>query len=108
MKVRELNEFTKGWFVCNFEPSLLKTEDVECAVKLYAAGDGERPHYHAIATEITVVVSGEVMMNDVPSSAGSIIVLEPNEASDFRAVTDAVTAVVKIPSVTGDKYIGRP
>jgi len=105
MKVCELNNFTGGWFVGNFEPSLLKTEDVECAVKLYKANDREKLHYHAIATEITVIVSGTVEMNGISYSAGSIIVLEPSDASDFYAVTDAVTAVVKVPSVIGDKYL---
>jgi hypothetical protein len=33
--------------------------------------------------------------------------LEPGEATDFRALTDAVCAVVKLPSARGDKYPGR-
>ena len=39
MKTTNLNKMTKGWFVGNFEPTLIKTTDVEVAVKEYRAGD---------------------------------------------------------------------
>jgi hypothetical protein len=35
---------------------------------------------------------------------GDIIVMEPGESTDFFAVTDCVTVVVKTPSLSGDKY----
>jgi hypothetical protein len=35
---------------------------------------------------------------------GDIIKLSPGEASAFSAITDVTTVVVKLPSVTGDKY----
>jgi hypothetical protein len=33
--------------------------------------------------------------------------VEPGEATDFVAITDAVNVVVKMPSTMGDKYIGE-
>jgi quercetin dioxygenase-like cupin family protein len=108
VKIRDLSDFTGGWFIGNFEPSLIKTEDFECAVKRYKAGDSEEEHYHAAATEITAVLSGIVEMCGMRHKEGTIAVLEPNEATAFRAVTDAVTAVIKIPSVIGDKFYGKP
>jgi hypothetical protein len=104
MKIQNLSDFIGGWFIGDFEPSMIKTGDIECAVKTYNAGSSEDAHYHAVATEITVDVSGTVEMCGNMYSEGSIIVLEPNDVTGFRAVTDAVTAVVKIPSVIGDKY----
>jgi quercetin dioxygenase-like cupin family protein len=104
MKTRNLSDFVGGWFVGDFEPSLIRTDDFECAVKTYNAGAVEDAHYHALATEITVIVSGTVEMCGNRYAEGSIIVLDPNDATGFRAVTDAVTAVVKIPSVVGDKH----
>ncbi len=65
MKVDKLDRMVKGWFVGNFEPTVIKTNDVEVAVKKYKAGDYEPAHYHKIATEVTVIVSGEVEMNGV-------------------------------------------
>lgn len=105
MRVEKLNRMIKGWFVGNFEPTVIKTSDVEVAVKKYKAGDYEWRHYHKIATEVTVIVQGEVEMNNIRYAEGDIIVVEPNEATDFRAVTDVVTVVVKYPGAINDKYI---
>ena len=105
MLIKKLDDFTGGWFVGDFEPSLMKTSEMECAIKKYKAGDREPAHYHAVATEITVVVSGTVQMNNKRFREGDIIVLSPNEVCEFAAITDAVNAVVKIPSAAGDKYI---
>ena len=104
MKTAKLSEMTKGWFVGNFEPTLYKTNDVEVAVKTYAAGAYEKKHYHKIATEITVITKGTVRMKGVEYSVGDIIIMEPNEATDFYAVTDAENVVVKLPGANNDKY----
>lgn len=105
MRVEKLDKMIKGWFVGDFEPTILKTDAVEVAVKKYKAGDYESAHYHKIATEITVIVSGEVEMNGIRYAEGDIIVIEPNEATDFRAITDVVTTVVKYPGANNDKYL---
>ncbi|NFO55425.1 hypothetical protein FDB39_00800 [Clostridium botulinum] len=105
MYTSNLNEMTKGWFVGNFKPTLYSTNDVEVAVKSYKSGDSEEAHYHKIATEITVVVSGIVTMNGIEYKQGDIIVIEPNDKTDFYAVTDAINTVVKIPGANNDKYL---
>jgi len=104
MRVDKLDAMTKGWFVGNFAPTLYATNDVEVAVKMYQAGDWEPWHFHKIATEITVIVSGEVEMNGRRFQAGDMITVVPNEGTDFRAVTDATNVVVKIPGANADKY----
>ena len=105
MRCEKLNDMVRGWFVGNFEPSLYKTNDVEVGVKEYKKGDYEEWHYHKIATEITVIVSGCVQMNDKKYSKGDVIVIEPGEGTDFKALTDTVTAVVKLPGANNDKYV---
>ena len=35
MKVANLKDMFKGWFVGNFQPTVLQTNDVEVAVKEY-------------------------------------------------------------------------
>jgi quercetin dioxygenase-like cupin family protein len=100
----KLDQMVKGWFVGNFNPTVLRTTDFEAAVKHYKAGDREDWHYHKIATEITVIVVGDVRMNGVDYTAGDIITMEPGDGTDFEAITDAITTVVKAPSVVGDKY----
>lgn len=107
MKTARLEDMVKGWFVGNFEPSLLKTNDVEVAVKSYNKGDYEEKHYHKIATEITVVTSGRVKMNGVEYNKGDIIIIEPMEETDFEALDDNTqNVVVKYPGANNDKYLG--
>jgi len=101
----QLDKFTKGWFVGNFSPTLLATEAVEVAVKQYRAGEGESAHFHKVATELTLIVSGRVRMSGEEVGAGEIIKIEPGQATDFMPLTDAVTVVVKLPCVSGDKYV---
>jgi quercetin dioxygenase-like cupin family protein len=108
MKVFSLDDMTKGWFVGNFTPTVLSTNQVEIAVKRYKAGDYEPAHHHKIATEITVITDGEVRMNDVVYKTGTILVIEPNTPADFLALTDVTTTVVKYPGANDDKYPGLP
>jgi hypothetical protein len=105
MKVFNLNNFIRGWFIGNFEPSILKTPDYELGVKTYRAGDYEVAHHHKLATEITVIVSGEVEMNGKKYSTNDIIIIEPFESTDFKCITDVVTVVFKTISATNDKYL---
>jgi quercetin dioxygenase-like cupin family protein len=69
------------------------------------AGDKDAAHYHKIAREITLVVSGTVRMVDQVWEAGSIIDIEPGRVNQFEALTDATVTVVKIPSAKNDKYL---
>lgn len=105
MKSVKLNDMIKGWFVGNFEPTSYRTKDVEVAVKEYKKGDSEAAHYHKIATEITVIQKGKVIMFDKEWCAGDIIVVEPYDTTSFTALEDTVTVVVKIPGVNNDKYL---
>ena len=105
MKTAKLEDMVKGWFIGNFDPTLYKTNDVEVAVKQYKKGMHESWHYHKIATEFTVIISGKVKMNDVEYGPGDIIAIEPNDGTDFHALTDAINVVVKIPGANDDKYL---
>lgn len=105
MKINKLNEFKLGWFVGDFNPSLYKTQDVEVAVKKYTKGDCDNSHYHKIATEITVIISGRVLMNDVEYNENDIITIFPEESTNFIALEDTVTVCVKLPGAINDKYI---
>lgn len=106
MKIAKLSDMTKGWFIGDFRPSLLRTQDVEIAVKTYQKGDCEAAHYHRIATEYTVIISGKVKMNGKEYGKNDIIVMEPSEPTDFECLEDGtVNVVVKIPGVPNDKYV---
>ena len=100
-----LEDMVKGWFIGNFNPTLFATNDVEVGVKQYKAGDFEGSHYHKIATEFTVIVNGTVEMSGNTYNDGDIIKINPGVSTDFKAITDVVTLVVKIPGANNDKYL---
>lgn len=104
MKQVKLEDMIKGWFVGDFEPTLIKTSEVEVAVKEYRKGYREGRHHHKIATEITVISFGRVRMNNTEYKKGDIIIIEPYESTDFEALEDSVTTVVKYPGASNDKY----
>jgi mannose-6-phosphate isomerase-like protein (cupin superfamily) len=106
--VSHLSQMVRGWFVGDFEPVVLRTAGVEVAVQHYPAGAHEAWHVHKIATEITVIVSGRARMNGREFGPGEIIHIQPGHGTDFEALEDTVTTVVKLPSVKGDKYVMNP
>ena len=105
MEKYRLKDMIKGWFVGDFEPTVIKTKDCEVGVKHYAAGSKEEPHYHGQAEELTVVVSGRVRMNNSIYEAGDIVKVSRDEVVEFEALEDTLTVVYKTASVPGDKYV---
>lgn len=105
MKTYKLGKFTRGWFIGDFEPSLIRTKGFEIAVKQYKKGESEAAHYHKVADEITVVIYGKCRINNKVFEKGDIIWLATGEVAKFEALEDMADVVVKIPSVKGDKYI---
>jgi len=100
-----LEDFTKGWFIGNFSPTLIPSDNVEVAVKVYKAGDHDAKHHHKVGTEVTVVVNGRVRMSGEEFGAGDVLKIPPGQSTDFTALTDATTVVVKMPCAAGDKYL---
>ncbi len=91
----QLSNFTKGWFVGDFAPTLCRTQ----------VGETEAAHFHKIATEYTVVISGRVRMFEREWKEGDVVVAEPGDKTSFTALTDAVLTVVKFPGAPHDKYL---
>lgn len=103
MRIHNLENTVRGWFIGNFEPTLYKA-DFEVAVKKYKAGEKENKHYHKLSKEFTVIVSGVVSMNDCTYKENDIIQIDEYDETDFICIEDAVTVVVKTKSIVGDKY----
>ncbi len=110
MKFFNIKDTFKGWFVGNFPESILQTTTCELAYKTYKAGDCESKHFHAIANEVTLIITGKCTFflsdgKSIELVKGQIILIEPNETVMFLANEDTETVVLKIPSVIGDKYL---
>lgn len=104
MKKFKLKNMKSGWFVGDFYPAVLKTKDFEVACKYYNKGQVARSHVHKASSEITLIVYGSVKMCGSVLRAGDIVLLAPGEVSNFEALEDAATLVVKTPSIPDDKY----
>ncbi|MFH1427397.1 MAG: hypothetical protein ABIG60_02615 [Patescibacteria group bacterium] len=104
MEIFRLENFTKGWVIGDFEPNIIKTKEFEFAIHPHKNGEKGEVHVHRIAEEVTVIISGSFEMNNKIVNPGDIIQLKPGEAMGFHCLADAVIAVIKIPSVIGDKY----
>jgi len=105
MKLFHLKNFIGGWVVGNFDPSIIKTDQFEVAIKHYKEGQLEQRHLHKLAEEITIIVSGKVRMNSVMYTSGDIVFIDKDESTDFEVLQDTITCVIKIPSILNDKYI---
>lgn len=105
MLKEKLSDMTRGWFIGDFEPSLLKTKDFEVGILTHKKGDLWPEHYHKIATEYTVLISGSMTICGELIESGTIFVLNPYEIADPVFHEDCVIVVVKTPSVKGDKYV---
>lgn len=105
MKIFDLKKMTKGWFVGDFEPVVIRTSDCEVAVKSYSKGDKESRHFHKLADEITLVVNGKIRLNNNIFSPNDIILIEKYETVEFEALEDSITVVYKSGSFKNDKFI---
>ncbi|MEO1615221.1 MAG: hypothetical protein AAFV88_05190 [Planctomycetota bacterium] len=104
ISTHQLKDFVGGWIVGHFDPTLIKHDDLEVAIKHYEAGVREKRHHHKIATEYTVIASGHVLMNGREYRSGEIIQINPGHSTDFQALEPTITVVIKTPSVADDKY----
>ena len=56
MKKFKIDEFHRGWFIGNFDPSVLKTDQFEVGLLTHTKGEHWPKHYHAIGTEYNVLI----------------------------------------------------
>ena len=105
MKIETLQNFKRGWIIGNFEPTLLKTDLFEIAIKYQKSGQYQQGHVHKVAKEYTVIVNGQCKINNEILVAGDVLILEPNQKFvKYECLKDSVNVVIKVPSVVGDKY----
>jgi len=105
MKVKKLNDMTRGWFIGDFEPSVLKTQDFEVAIMKHAKGEVWQKHYHKLATEYNVLLSGKMKVCDTELHTGDIFIIEPYEVADPIFHEDCTIICVKVPGKTKDKFL---
>lgn len=105
VKLDQIATMKGGWFVGAFSPAVLTTSDVEVAVQHFPAGYCGERHYHKIATEVTLLLSGRACMAGIELKSGDILTLAPGTPTSFYALEECTTLVVKLPGALNDKYL---
>lgn len=99
-----IKNFKNGWFIGNFEPTLLKTKDFEIAHHSYKKGFIGEHHTHKIAIEYNYILSGKAIVSSETLGPGDIFIYEPNDISNVIFLEDTELIIIKTPSIPGDKY----
>lgn len=105
MKIDNIDNFTLGWLVGNFEPALFHSKDIEVAVKNVSAGMPIERHYQKISTEYNYIASGTVIANGELLKAGDIFIYEPGEITELEILEDVIIVVIKTPSLGYDDKV---
>lgn len=104
MTIDNLENMFRGWFIGNFEPAILKTDQFEVGILFHPKGEKWPKHFHKEAIEINVLMSGKMIINNQLIGPGNIFLLEKNEIAEPEFLEDCTIVCVKTPSVPGDKY----
>jgi quercetin dioxygenase-like cupin family protein len=102
--IKRLEDFTRGWLIGDFEPSLIRTKDFEVGILTHIKGEVWPKHYHKLADEYNVLVKGKMTVNGTELNTGDVFIIEKNEVSEPKFLEDCTVLVIKIPSIIGDKY----
>jgi len=104
MNITKITDYVRGWFIGNFEPSLLKTKDFEVGVLTHKKGEHWAPHYHKESIEYNVLISGKMTVQEKELNSGDVFVFQKGEIADPIFLEDCTLVVVKVPSIPSDKF----
>ncbi|MCA8941018.1 MAG: hypothetical protein KDB80_00545 [Planctomycetes bacterium] len=104
MHLFKLDSMKGGWFIGDFEPSVMQTKDFAVGWRQHAKGEPIEPYFHVLAPEVNVIVRGRVRVNDQELAVGDIFLVHPKEVCRIEFLEDTDLVVVKWPSVPGDEY----
>lgn len=109
MDIHKLADFVGGWFIGDFQPTLLRTPDFEIAWKMHTRREGVEPHYHRQVIEYNLLAHGSMTVNGIRLEERDLFVLHPGERADIEIHTEQVHVVcVKVPSIPADKELCEP
>lgn len=98
-----LSRMRGGWWIGNFEPSVLKTAQFEVAYKVHRQGEDWPLHFQHEATEYNLLVEGQLQIDEQVFQAGDIFIIRPKRLVKPLFLTNCALVVVKVPSLPQDK-----
>jgi quercetin dioxygenase-like cupin family protein len=105
MKLSRIEDYTGGWLIGNFEPSVLRTSSFEVGYHEYKAGQHWPKHTHRYTTEINLLIEGDMHVCGTRLYKGDVFEIEPNEVAEPHFFTDCKVLIIKVPSIPGDKIL---
>ncbi|MBA2706138.1 MAG: glycosyltransferase family 2 protein [Blastocatellia bacterium] len=105
MKNDNLKNYTRGWILGRFEPSLAKT-DFEVGLRWNEKGDTEGRHYHKEVTEYVTFAGGVHSLNNTIYQDGDVLTIHPYMSTDYMCLEPGYCLTVKDKSIPTDKFPG--
>lgn len=98
-----------GQFMAKYGRQDLVTDLIDIGWKKLTPDFKETPHYHKIGIDINIIVSGHVTVIIDGQSydlypKDFLVVYPPTILEDYIVHQETELVVIKVPSVTGDKY----
>lgn len=104
MNITKITDYVRGWFIGDFEPTVLRTKDFEVGVLSHHKGESWASHYHKDSVEYNVLVSGKMIIQGQELNSGDVFVFEKGEIADPVFLEDCTVVCVKVPSIPSDKF----
>lgn len=104
MNITKLKDYFRGWFIGDFEPSVLRTKDFEVGVFVHCKDEKWPSHYHKDSVEYNVLISGKMTVQGKELNSGDVFVFEKGEIANPIFLEDCTIVCVKVPSIPGDKF----
>jgi quercetin dioxygenase-like cupin family protein len=104
MNITKIADYMRGWFIGDFEPTVLRTKDFEVGVLSHHKGEHWASHYHKDSVEYNVLISGKMIIRGQELNSGDVFVFEKGEIADPVFLEDCTVVCVKVPSIPSDKF----
>ena len=99
----QVDQFHQGWLIGAFSPSLVRTKEFEIGIKRFSLGQSEPCHFQKIASEITIVIEGRILLAGQECGPGEGVLIPPGVHGTFESLSPSLVIAVKIPSAPQDK-----
>lgn len=103
-KVINKNDYTRGWLIGDFIPSIENNKNVELGYLFHEKDSKWDFHYHKESIEINILINGNMIINNIEYNEKDVFIINKNIISCPIFVRDCELICIKIPSVPQDKY----
>lgn len=100
-----ISNMKRGWIIGDFIPSILRTQDFEVGILSHKKNEIWPIHIHKETTEINVLLSGKMTINEEIINPKDVFIFYPGMISAPKFLEDCELICIKYPSRPYDKHI---